>query len=409
MDEITQRVREMYEQYPYPQGAPMIRAATDARLVLSYLAASRVCSGPLNVLDAGCGRGVGVLPCAALQPDVNFVGIDINRVALAEATANAMSRGITNLQFQEVDLMTLDGLEVPEGGFDVIYSSGVLHHLSDPAEGLKKLKEVLAPHGVLIMMVYAEHGRAPLYRLRNAVEILLPPDTPLSERIGPSRQLAQFMASQTLTGSPWANTPKVVDVEFVDQVLNVNETSYSVDAMWSLMSDSGMQFVRWLEPDDWCTEKLLPPGALREHASTMSAMERYRFIEQTSWRTTLQFVMTHEGNQARPELRPDEVESTVFCVSPEVTFQTVVRNLYGNQRVEELGYTLRNREPVIAESGPFALMLMLLRDQNLPFTGDMLVRIMGEEGVSREVALAQLEQCVVREILYRPHRSEIAI
>jgi hypothetical protein len=119
--------------------------------------------------------------------------------------------------------------------------------------------------------------------------------------------------------------------------------------------------------------------------------------------------MTHEGNHPRPELRPHEVESTIFCVSPEVTFQTVVRNLYGNQRVEELSYTLRNRKPVIAESGSFALVLMLLRDQNLPFTGDTLVRIMGEEGVPREEALAQLEECVVREILYRPHRSEIAI
>lgn len=407
MDEITQRVREMYEQYPYPQGAPMIRVATDARLVLSYLEASRLGSGPLHVLDAGCGRGVGVLPCAALQPDVNFVGIDINRVALAEATASAQSRGLANLRFQEVDLMTLEGLEVPEGGFDVIYSSGVLHHLSDPAEGLARLREALAPHGVLIMMVYAKHGRAPLYRLRRAVELMTPKDTPLAERIAPSRELATFMAGHTLEGSPWANTPKVVDVEFVDQVLNVNETSYSVDEMWSLMEASDMQFVRWLEPDDWSLEKLLPPSDIRNRAMEMSAMDRYRFIEQSAWRTTLQLVMTHKANTPRTPLLRENIETTIYCVSPEVTFGTVVRNLYGSQRVEEISYTLRTRPQAIAESGPFALILMLLRDQNMPFTGDTLLNILEEEGVPRGEAMAQLAECVRREILYRPHRSEV--
>jgi methylase of polypeptide subunit release factors len=38
----------------------------------------------LRVLDAGCGRGIGLLGSATLQPDVLFDGVDLNRVALAE-------------------------------------------------------------------------------------------------------------------------------------------------------------------------------------------------------------------------------------------------------------------------------------------------------------------------------------
>ena len=54
---------------------------------------------------------------------MQFTAIDINRVALADATKKAGELGLTNIRFQDVDLMTLEGLDVPEGGFDVIISS----------------------------------------------------------------------------------------------------------------------------------------------------------------------------------------------------------------------------------------------------------------------------------------------
>jgi len=86
MDEITRAVRDLYERYRYAAGGPAQRVATDAWLLLSYVERSRGKSGRLQVLDAGCGRGVGTLGCAVLGPDVDFLGIDINRVALKEGT-----------------------------------------------------------------------------------------------------------------------------------------------------------------------------------------------------------------------------------------------------------------------------------------------------------------------------------
>ena len=56
-------------------------------------------------------------------------------------------------------------LDGPAGGFDVILSSGVVHHLVDPLAGLQRLREHLAPHGVLSLMVYGRHGRESLYRV----------------------------------------------------------------------------------------------------------------------------------------------------------------------------------------------------------------------------------------------------
>ena len=41
-----------------------------------------------------------------------------------------------------------------ERTFDLIVSSGVLHHLPNPGAGLRALREVLKPHGVMSLMLY---------------------------------------------------------------------------------------------------------------------------------------------------------------------------------------------------------------------------------------------------------------
>src|SRR5258708_2151663 len=128
MDETTRAVRAMYEQFPYPAGAPMLRQGSSVHLLLS-LGKLAPPARRLRALDAGCGRGVGAIGHALTQPDVDLLAVDINRVGLADAEAQAKHRGIKNVRFREIDLMTLEGLEVPDGGFDVVYSSGVIHHL----------------------------------------------------------------------------------------------------------------------------------------------------------------------------------------------------------------------------------------------------------------------------------------
>src|SRR4051794_21753625 len=114
MDATTLAVRAMYEQFPYPsETEPAIRLGADVRLMLSYGRLHRPAKRPLQVLDAGCGRAIGTLGGASCQPDVQFTGIDINRVALAAATAKAVELGLKNVRFLEIDSMTLDGLDVP--------------------------------------------------------------------------------------------------------------------------------------------------------------------------------------------------------------------------------------------------------------------------------------------------------
>jgi SAM-dependent methyltransferase len=406
MDEITKAVRDMYEQYPYPAGAPAQRVATDVRSLLSYVERSRGKSGRLQVLDAGCGRGVGTLGCAVLQPDVDFLGVDISRVALKDSAEQAKARGLNNVRFQECDLMTLGGLQVPPGGFDVIYSSGVLHHLSDPVAGLVKLREILAPHGVVSLMVYARHGRAPLSRLVQGIDILVPRKKTIPDRMKAARLLAAFAKTGILGGTPWADTPEVKDIEFVDRCLNVNETSFDIQSMWELLAKSGMGFIRWAEPADWSVEAVFK-GELREVAAGLDEIDRYKLIEQVCWRPSLELMIAGEDNLRRKPLQQNEVDPTFFAVNPEVSFHAETRNLHGLQRVESISYKLRLREIVQVPKGALGTAVFILRDQNLPFTGKAFAEIMEQKGIPPDQARAVLMELLERDVLYRPHRSEI--
>ena len=407
MDKTTEAVRDMYEQYPYPAGTPQIRAAADARLVLSYVERSRSGQGPINVLDAGCGRGLGTLGAAIAQSDVNFHGIDINRVALKQAASFAREQGLTNVRFQECDLMTLHGLDVPDGGYDVIYSLGVIHHMSDPLAGLRKLRDVLAPHGVVALMVYAKHGRIPLMCVREAISLLFPEDQPIAERVELGRALTAFAENGILSDTYWANTSKVNDVEFVDRCLHVNEATFDIASLWELLSRSGMRFVRWIEPDDWSIEKTFPEGKLRERASQLDEITRYKLIERVCSRNSFEVILSRDDNVSRRPLSTLELDKSSFAVNPDVTIICERRNLRGMQRVESLAFKLRHRQAVKVAKGPFATGLLALEGQTEPFRGETWVQAMAKSNLGPAEARGVLMELVNQEILFRPHDSDL--
>jgi len=403
MDATTLAVRAMYEQFPYPsETEPAIRLGANVRLLLSYGQLQRPSKRPLQVLDAGCGRAIGTLGAAASQPDVQFTGIDINRVALAAATAKAAELGLKNVRFLEIDSMTLEGLDMPDGGFDLIVSSGVIHHLASPEEGLRQLRHVLAPHGMLSLLVYGTLGREPLYRMVRAVDLLIPRDRPLAERLIVARRLAQEMNAEPLRVGQTGLRDAIHDNEFVDRYLNVNETSYDVAALFDLLERNGLTFLRWVEPSDW----VLP---VRETGSDLgadlTALQRYQLVEQLSWRHQLFLIACTEANGPR-ELPPTAQWATqLFALNPEVSIQVDTRNLRGSQRVERIAYALRSQPPVQV-GGLSAAVLLWLRDQTVPFQGKHLMEQLRNKGIDRSGAISVISEMLAREVLYSPHATE---
>ncbi len=98
--------------------------------------------------------------------------LDRSAAALTIARARADARRLTNIEWEQRSLLDLPGSGL--GPFDYIDCCGVLHHLPDPAEGLRALLSVLAPGGGMGLMTYAPYGRTGVYMMQDVLRRLAP-------------------------------------------------------------------------------------------------------------------------------------------------------------------------------------------------------------------------------------------
>jgi len=94
-----------------------------------------------NVLDLGCGIGNSADEFSRINPNVIWIGIDI------ENSPEVNARQRKDLQF-----LTFDGVSLPfsDSYFDLIYCKQVFEHVRFPAALLKEVYRVLKPGGFFI-------------------------------------------------------------------------------------------------------------------------------------------------------------------------------------------------------------------------------------------------------------------
>src|SRR3954467_13400556 len=125
-DGVTETVRRFYESAPFPgyparQSLHTLRARAERNGFARRL--DRAIAGDARIVDVGCGTGQMCLYLA--RADRVVVGADLARASLLLGARAARRFGIDRVQFIESDLRR-SGLK--PGSFDVVYSSGVLHH-----------------------------------------------------------------------------------------------------------------------------------------------------------------------------------------------------------------------------------------------------------------------------------------
>ena len=99
-----------------------------------------------DVLDFGCGTGLVTL---RLQPLVKSItGMDSSRGMLGVLASKVLSRGVSNVRTQFLDLEHGGTIE---GRYHLIVSSMTLHHVPDPAALIAQLSRALLPGGLLAL------------------------------------------------------------------------------------------------------------------------------------------------------------------------------------------------------------------------------------------------------------------
>jgi 2-polyprenyl-3-methyl-5-hydroxy-6-metoxy-1,4-benzoquinol methylase len=162
-DPVSLRVREQYEQNPYPRWT-RVPIATRVRRLNAYLQQQfpfadfepLANDATIDVLIAGCGTGQEAIEAARQLSGARVRAIDLSAASLAYAKRKTIEAGIDNVDYAQADIVEM---ESSSNTFDVITSVGVLHHLADPLAGWRALLSRLRPGGFMRIGLYSERAR----------------------------------------------------------------------------------------------------------------------------------------------------------------------------------------------------------------------------------------------------------
>ncbi|MCO5976019.1 methyltransferase domain-containing protein [Ideonella sp. NS12-5] len=110
-----------------------------------------------RVLDLACGPANQLAEMADLNPDTEFVGVDIAPHMLAQARETLAQHRLDNVQLTQADICRLEQFD--DASFDAVTCTLSLHHLEDTlalAQALREAARVLRPGGGVFL---ADFGR----------------------------------------------------------------------------------------------------------------------------------------------------------------------------------------------------------------------------------------------------------
>ncbi len=168
-NEVSRQVQQQYEENPYPRWAksepPGLPLPFEQYLRRKLPAAvfRSLGKAEIDLLIAGCGTGQHAIETAQRFAGANVLAVDLSRTSLAYAERKTRELGRGNIAYGQADILKLGALGRT---FDVIESSGVLHHLAEPFAGWRALLSLLRPGGFMTIGLYSELARAEIVAAR---------------------------------------------------------------------------------------------------------------------------------------------------------------------------------------------------------------------------------------------------
>lgn len=165
-NEVSSKVREQYEENPYPR---WINASPVSISSTKYVEKKR--QSKTNALIAGCGTGQQVMYAVRRMPNAKITAIDLSTASLSYAIFKGQQYGIENVDFYQCDILDVGSLakKIGRQQFDVIECTGVLHHMQDPMQGWRELNKLLKPGGIMRIGLYSDLARSSVVAARGFI------------------------------------------------------------------------------------------------------------------------------------------------------------------------------------------------------------------------------------------------
>jgi len=230
----------------------------------------------LDILIAGCGTNQAAV-FAYTNPEAKVVAIDVSQPSLDHQQYLKDKHGLRNLDLR---LLPIEESSTLGTDFDLIVSTGVLHHMADPVVGMTALAACLRPGGAIGVMLYARYGRVGVEMLESTFRDLGLQQDEASLRVV-KETISLLPADHPVRGYLKMSGDGRFDAVLVDTFLHGRARSYTVADCLDLVAEAGLKFQGWLQKAPYYHHDLLNPApeltsALngKSESTIWSAMER---------------------------------------------------------------------------------------------------------------------------------------
>jgi tetratricopeptide (TPR) repeat protein len=242
-DKVSSSVRNQYEANPYPKWVST-RLEVDPKDIaeVAELLELRISNGNINpilapeILIAGCGTGQHALWVASRFKESKVLAIDLSSSSLAYAKRKTDELAVENIEYLKADI-----LEINELGrqFDLIESSGVLHHMLNPQEGWRNITNCLKPGGLMHIGLYSASARQEIAELRDYIKRLeLKPDIATMKSFR-----AEIIASKKPEHESVVRSPDFYSLSaFRDLLFHVQEHRFTFPEIADALTQLGLKF-----------------------------------------------------------------------------------------------------------------------------------------------------------------------
>ena len=262
-------VSKQYEEWVYPAPIQDLTAWTannwqwfDPSHASTVLWPEKERRTDLDILIAGCGTNQAAV-FAYNNPDATITAIDVSQSSLDHTNYLKKRHGLDNL---EVLRLPIEEVSTLGKTFDLIVSTGVLHHLADPQVGMNELAKLVRPEGVVAIMLYAHYGRLGVEMMQDVFRELELGQS--SHSIQKVREAVAITPQEHPIRRYLRLAPDLdYDAGVVDTFLHGRDRDYTIAECVELVENAGLKF------QDMLLKTAYHPSPEAEGSSFLRAVE----------------------------------------------------------------------------------------------------------------------------------------
>jgi SAM-dependent methyltransferase len=242
-DTVSSKVREQYEASPYPRWFNLglnLNPVSISKIIDNVNL--RLFDTTVNgvetpyILIAGCGTGQHSIGSAARFKNSKMLAVDLSLSSLAYAKRKTEELGFQNIDYMQADILDLGKLGRQ---FDIVESSGVLHHMHEPIAGWRVLKDCLRSGGLMKIGLYSDLARQHIVKIREEIE---------KSDIGSSDVAMRLFRAEIINSDKKHHKKICLSSNFYslstlrDLLFHVQEHRFTIPKIQDCLSELGLKF-----------------------------------------------------------------------------------------------------------------------------------------------------------------------